>query len=398
MPQMADTVNSGATARPAWSLELVAFYLLLAFVGALQISIAAANIVLALAGACWMVLLVRGRERLAAPGFWRPLAAYAGITLVAAVFSSDPVRSLVDSKQLVLFLIVPLVYRLARGDRALTVVNVVLTVGAASALFGIFQYGILEYDNLGRRPQGTLSHYMTYSGLLMLVATTAAARVLFRRADRAWPALVMPALLVALTLTFTRSAWVGACAGIALLLALKDFRLLAILPVLAMVFFSFAPPQITGRLYSMFDLQDPTNRDRLAMVRSGVRMIQSDPLTGVGPDMVGEVYEQYRDPLAVESNNPHLHNVPLQIAAERGLPAVAIWIWFFVVTVMALVRQRRHRIYPSLFATGLAAMAAMLAAGFFEYNFGDSEFLMLLLVLITVPFAAIRDVPEPGRV
>ena len=35
-------------------------------------------------------------------------------------------------------------------------------------------------------------------------------------------------------------------------------------------------------------------------------------------------------------------------------------------------------------------VASMLAAGLFEYNFGDSEFLMLLLVLITLPFAAAR--------
>ena len=31
---------------------------------------------------------------------------------------------------------------------------------------------------------------------------------------------------------------------------------------------------------------------------------------------------------------------------------------------------------------------AMLAAGMFEYNFGDSEFLMLFLILVTLPFAA----------
>ncbi len=36
-------------------------------------------------------------------------------------------------------------------------------------------------------------------------------------------------------------------------------------------------------------------------------------------------------------------------------------------------------------------MAAMLAAGLTEYNFGDSEFQMLLLVMITLPFAANRD-------
>ena len=46
---------------------------------------------------------------------------------------------------------------------------------------------------------------------------------------------------------------------------------------------------------------------------------------------------------------------------------------------------------PALTAGALAATAAMLAAGLFEYNFGDSEFLMLFLVLVTAPFAASRD-------
>jgi hypothetical protein len=37
----------------------------------------------------------------------------------------------------------------------------------------------------------------------------------------------------------------------------------------------------------------------------------------------------------------------------------------------------------------------MLAAGLFEYNFGDSEFLMLFLVLITLPFAALSGEGRP---
>jgi hypothetical protein len=48
------------------------------------------------------------------------------------------------------------------------VVDVIRLVGAASAAYGIIQYGLLHYDNLGRRPEGAMSHYMTYSGLLML--------------------------------------------------------------------------------------------------------------------------------------------------------------------------------------------------------------------------------------
>ena len=39
----------------------------------------------------------------------------------------------------------------------------------------------------------------------------------------------------------------------------------------------------------------------------------------------------------------------------------------------------------------------MLAAGLFEYNFGDSEFLMLFLVLVTLPYAAERAPAATGR-
>jgi hypothetical protein len=81
----------------------------------------------------------------------------------------------------------------------------------------------------------------------------------------------------------------------------------------------------------------------------------------------------------------------MQIAAERGLPALALWLWFIGATVAGLrplLRRGRMRV---LSATALGAIAAMLTAGLFEYNFGDSEFLMLFLILITLPFAAERD-------
>ena len=89
---------------------------------------------------------------------------------------------------------------------------------------------------------------MTYSGLLMLVIGVALARVLFGKRERTWAALVMPALAVAVALTFTRSAGVGACAAAALLLALKDFRLLAVLPIVAAIFIAVAPGQIAAAL------------------------------------------------------------------------------------------------------------------------------------------------------
>jgi O-antigen ligase len=371
-------------------ISRVALWSLFGFVAALQVSIVVAQALLAAVLLSWVAMLASGRARFAAPPFFRPLAVYAVLTLVATVFSVDPRVSLVDDKQLLLFLIVPAVYEFARGARARTVVHVLITVGAITAVYGIVQYGILHYDNLGQRPQGSMGHYMTYSGLLMLTATAAAARLLFEARDRAWSALVMPALLVALALTFTRSAWVGASVGIASLLLLKDFRLVGALPVLLAVGIAVAPPQVTQRFYSMFNLNDPTSRDRVAMMREGVRMVTADPLTGMGPNMVERQYVRFRDPEAVQRVNPHLHNVPLQIAAERGLPALGAWVWFVgsaAAGLWALLRVGRHRF---LAACGLGVVAAMLGAGLFEHNFGDSEFLMLFLILITLPFAAER--------
>jgi O-antigen ligase len=388
------TVSIAAGAPPRDRIELAGLAGLLAFVGVLQISIAAAGILLAFTLACWGLFVTVHGERVEVPRLYWPLLVYAALTLLSAAASPDPRTSFVDSKQLVVFLIVPMVYRFARGARAHTVLRVAITVGAISAAFGIVQYGLLNYDHLGQRPQGALGHYMTYSGLLLLVIASALARLLFDTRDRAWTAVVMPALVVALILTFTRSAWVGACVVVALLFSLKDFRLVAAVPIVAAAIVAVSPPEITSRFYSMFDLRDPTSRDRVAMLREGVAMIEAHPLTGVGPNMVQRVYERYRDPTAVERVNPHLHNVPMQIAAERGLPALAVWLVFVGIATLDTWRLFRKGRAPCLAAAALASIAGMLSAGLFEYNFGDSEFLMLFLVLLTLPFAAERtDLP-----
>ena len=382
-------------------LEIVTIAALLGFLAASQLTVAPAYILLAITYACWAAVVWVHHERVLVPAMFWWLVAYGGVTIFSALNSVNPTASLVDCKQLVLFLIVPVVYRFAHGSRAHTFATVIISVGAVGAIAGIVQFGILHYDNLGRRPQGTLSHYMTYSGVLMLVACAAAARLVYRRdgthllgGSRTWAALVMPALVVALVLTFTRSAWVGIAAGLGVLLVLKDRRLLAALPLTVALVILLAPASVTARMYSMFDVNDPSNRDRVAMLQSGVEIVRDHPITGVGPDMVKSVYAEYRQPWAVNPLNVHLHNVPVQIAAERGLPALLVWIGFIVYLVRDLLKRLTTSRHPSLAAGALAAVAAMLAAGLFEYNFGDSEFLMLFLVLITLPYASDRTADD----
>ncbi|HKW02029.1 MAG TPA: O-antigen ligase family protein [Vicinamibacterales bacterium] len=377
-------------------VERAAFLALAGCLGLIQNSIAGAEILLDVAGILWLIVVIGERRRLSVPAFFWPLVGLAAWTLVSSAFSMDPFESFKRDRQLLLYLIVPMTMTLARGPRATTTANVIIALGAAGAVVGIVQYAALGYDNLHQRPHGLLGHYMTYSGVLMLVICVAAALLMFRERDWVWPAVAVPALLVALYVTQSRNAYVGVALAIAVLLVLRRaWKLLIVVPVLAAIVVLAGPAGIRNRVFSAIDRNDATNRDRIAMLKSGKAMIADHPLTGVGPNMVPKAYiEKYKTPDAVDPEDKpndtraHLHNVPVQLAAERGLPALALWLVFVVTAVVGLVGQFRRGRVRALAAGGVAAIVAMLTAGMFEHNFGDSEFLILFLGVITLPFAA----------
>lgn len=377
----------------------VGFVLIALCLGVVQFSLFWAQSVLFSAAAMlWLAVTLKEGRRPGVPKFFLPLMVYAALTLVSAAFSPDPMASLRDSRQLLMFLMVPIVARFTQGERATRTVDVVIAMGAAGALVGIVQFAMFGYDTLANRPVGALSHWMTYSGVLMLVTCAAVARLVFHPKPAAWPMIAVPALVVALVVTNTRNAWIGAFLGISLLVAIRNWKLIIIVPIIAGAAYLVAPGEVQRRAQSILNPTDPASIDRIVMWKIGVEMVRDHPVVGVGPEMISREYPNYvkKYPEAVHPVNPHLHNVPLQIAAERGLIALAAWLWFVVVATRDLWRQLRARVAPGVAGAGLAAMIAMLAAGLFEYNFGDSEFLMLFLGLITLPYAAASGGLKPA--
>jgi O-antigen ligase len=337
------------------------------------------------------------------PSFFWALVALTAWTFVSCAFSSEPLVSFERSRQLLFYLLVPLTIRIARGPAAMRVLDTVIAVGAFSALAGIVEYAFMNFRGLGHRPSGFLGHYMTFSGVIMLVLCGAVARLVYRDREWIWPAVAVPALLAALVVSESRNAWVGALAGIVLLLVMRSWKLLIAVPVVVGVLAVVAPGVAKDRARSIFDLSDPTNRDRIAMIESGRMMIADHPLMGVGMNMVPKEYSlKYKTADAVDppdkpgDTRSHLHNVPVQIAAERGLPALAAWLWFVIAALRDLARLGRQSRSRALAATGLAAVVAMVVAGLFEYNFGDTEFLVLFLGLISLPFAAAAGASAPA--
>jgi len=124
--------------------------------------------------------------------------------------------------------------------------------------------------------------------------------------------------------------------------------------------------------------------------------VANHPWLGVGPNMVAEVYPIYVARDAPHRDNPHLHNNVMQIAAERGLLCLAAWLWILGIAFISRGRAfRRYHKDPrgrALAAGSLGVLIAGFLAGAFEYNFGDSEFQMLFLFAMTIPWILDREI------
>ena len=126
------------------------------------------------------------------------------------------------------------------------------------------------------------------------------------------------------------------------------------------------------------------------MLSVGSRMIRDHPLFGVGPERIHTEFPRYYQGSDLNSfYYGHLHNNILQIAAERGLLCLAAFLWLIFAIYADLIRMLKvtdlNRRWIALSA--IAALTGFIVAGFFEYNFGDSEVLILLLFIVSLPYA-----------
>ena len=210
--------------------------------------------------------------------------------------------------------------------------------------------------------------------------------------------------VAALAFTYSRNAWLGLVAGALglVLTARRTARIAAVLVAVVALVAVAMPGPVAQRARSMIDVEDPTVRDRVAMWRSGLSMIAEHPLLGVGPGEVRAWYQHYRRPEAIRPSTGHLHNSPIQIAAERGLPALGVWIWLWVVFFREgwRILRRAGRESPerrALVCASLAGVAGFLVAGMFEHNFGDAEVVMLVYALMALPWVVDRELPVRRR-
>jgi O-antigen ligase len=91
----------------------------------------------------------------------------------------------------------------------------------------------------------------------------------------------------------------------------------------------------------------------------------------------------------------HLHSTPLQIAFERGLPALFVWLALMFIYLRTLWRLARRGRFDDWvmrgFALGaLGGCAGFLTSGAVHYNWGDSESVMPFYFIMGLALAAER--------
>ena len=122
-------------------------------------------------------------------------------------------------------------------------------------------------------------------------------------------------------------------------------------------------------------------------------MVAEHPLFGIGPNMVERLYPIYRHTSASRLNVPHLHDSYAELAAERGLPALASYLALLAVALARAWRGYRSELggeasasRADLWLGVTAALLAFSVAGLFEHNWGDVEVQRVALLLLAAPF------------
>jgi O-antigen ligase len=382
---------------------------LVAFSAATPISIAATNISwgVALAGLLVQALSREDRSTSLArrTDLDAPLACFVLATLLAVLHSLDVGSSIVESRSLGLMVIFFLfAWQVETPARRKTLVRILILSSCVSALYGWVQF-LTGWDLLGHyRPEakkvcGFFGLHLTYGEHLSMVICLGMGLLLWADAKgtaRAGGVLALGLMASSVLLSGSKGALLGLGAGLTVVFALRGRRAFAFYVVGGFLFLVVVDilmaHRLWGNIVALLQVDSgqrlgpaASNTHRLCMWWTGLWVSLDHFLYGVGPHAMERIYPAFRHPLAIEANQWHLHNNFVHLGATRGMLGLAAFVYIFLHVFR--LGAYHARIAGASFDRGLAvgvlgAAVAFLVAGFTEYNWGDSEVLMLLYMLL----------------
>jgi O-antigen ligase len=261
-----------------------------------------------------------------------------------------------------------------------------------------------------RRATGFYNHWTTYAESLQLIASLAIGLFFAVPLKRSRHGVLLASSIsgmgAALLLSVTRASWLSLLISAALITALSVSRKMLIVLGLCAV------PLILGGLFVLqkkrnvgfFDQKDDSIVWRERTWHDGFHLLTSNPrhlLVGVGMDSIKTRWREWglfdggRMPMG------HMHSDYLQIALERGVPTLIVWLTLLGTYALMLWRLRRRISVENWIGRGivLGAMGGLIgfmSSGVVHYNWGDSEVVMIFYLIMGLSLAVQRLVREQG--
>lgn len=372
------------------------------------VSIAASQILLGVA----LLAIVVEYRRLRAPGLWMPIAFFFAATMASWFVSGDLAEGLPQIRKFYVFAMLAAVYTAVRSPEKIRwILFGMAGAGTLSAAWSLVQFGVkwqriaesgqpFYQSYVADRTTGFMSHWMTFSGQVMIVGLVLAAFLFFSpRWKRRLPVcgLALAILSVALVLNLTRNVWAAAAAGGLYLLWFWKRWVILLTPVVLAAGIYVAPEPVSRRITSIYR-PDPTldtNRHREVLRETGLRMIQAHPWFGVGPEQVQRRFLEFvpAEAKPIPSNwwYGHLHNIYLHYAAERGMPALAALLWILGRILFDCARGLRglpagRRDSRWILQGGIAVTIGIMVGGWWEVNLGTTNVLSPFLVVVACAY------------
>ena len=243
------------------------------------------------------------------------------------------------------------------------------------------------------RASGWTRHYQTFAELLQMIALLALGLALANLRNHGpnkyfRVAIVAAALLTAgLVFTAMRTVIVAFVIG-ATVIALRSLRAKMKIVFTFALFFVLAFGAVVvwqTRDRSALLLGDSSSSLRMQVARVGLSRIPIHPLFGHGMDAMQKHWNEWGFP---GKDMLHLHSTPLQLAFDRGLPMLALWLWLMIAFWLFIGRAERAAADLSdTHAYGihlgiLGALTGFLASSLVNYNYGDAEVAMMFWFLM----------------
>jgi len=231
------------------------------------------------------------------------------------------------------------------------------------------------------RATGFFNHWVTYAEVLQLIASLALGIFLAVREKKSLLIFAVIGLVFALGMTVTRASWIGFAISVVVMLSLTVTRrtiLIVAACALPLVLVSVVVLQ-QKRGVGFFDRQDQSTSWREMVWREGFELLISKPrhlLVGVGMDSIKGHWREWglfdngRQPIG------HMHSNLLQIALERGVPALIVWlilIGLYVRMLWKIIRREADGFSKGLALGALGGAIGFFTSGLVHYNWGDSE-------------------------